>query len=245
MRRITLLTDFGTADGYVAAMKGVLCTRGAGVILEDAGHGLPRGDVAHAAWTLRRFWDRFPAGTVHLVVVDPGVGTDRAALAVEAGGILLVGPDNGVFTPVYDSGKPWRAVSLPIPEDASSSFHGRDVVAPAAAELAAGAALESLGPLVEDPVRLSFEPLPPGTGRVRTVDRFGNLITDLDGSALEGASRVEIGGRTVRVAAAYGSVAPGALLALVGSDGTVEVAARDSSAMSLLGAGVGTRVRVL
>lgn len=245
MRRITLLTDFGTADGYVAAMKGVLATRAPGVVLEDAGHDLPRGDVAHAAWTLGRFWTRFPRGTVHLVVVDPGVGTERAALAVEAEGLFLVGPDNGVFSPVYASGRRWEAVRLPVPEDASSSFHGRDVFAPAAAELASGAALDSLGPPVPDPVRFPADDAPAGAGRVRTVDRFGNLVTDLAGADLSDAAGVEIAGRTVPVAETYGAVAPGALLALVGSDGTVEVAARDASAAALLRVGAGAPVRLV
>lgn len=245
MRRITLLTDFGTADGYVAAMKGILASRAAGVALEDAGHDLPRGDVAHAAWTLGRFWDRFPHGTVHLVVVDPGVGTERAAMAVEAGGIFLVGPDNGVFTPVFESGRAWRAVELPVPEEASPSFHGRDVFAPAAAELASGAALDSLGAPLPDPVVLSFDEAAKGVGRVRSVDRFGNLVTDIDGQELEGAAGVEIAGRTVPVGRTYGTVDPGTLLALVGSDGTVEVAARDASAAAILRTGPGAPARVV
>ncbi len=245
MRRVTLLTDFGTADGYVAAMKGVLATRAPGVALEDAGHDLPRGDVAHAAWTLGRFWDRFPAGTVHLVVVDPGVGTARAAMAVEVDGIFAVGPDNGVFTPLLESGREWRAVRLPVPDDASPSFHGRDVFAPAAAELASGCALESLGPPVEDPVRLTAPERPAGQGTVRTVDRFGNLVTDIDGAELEGAEAVRVGGRTVPVARTYGAVEVGTLLALVGSDGTVEVAAREASAAAILRLGTGAPVRVV
>jgi S-adenosylmethionine hydrolase len=244
MRRVTLLTDFGTADGYVAAMKGVLATRAPGALLEDMGHELPRGNVHHAAWTFGRFWQRFPPGTVHLVVVDPGVGTDRAAMAVEAAGILAVGPDNGVFTPIFRSGHPWRAARLPIPDDASMSFHGRDVFAPAAAELAAGAALDSLGPRLDEPVMLPEPDSPPGEGTVQVVDRFGNLITDIDGAALADAEEVEIGGRRVAVAATYGAVAPGSLLALVGSDGTVEVAARDASAAAVLKVGVGAPVRI-
>lgn len=245
MRRVTLLTDFGTADGYVAAMKGVLATRAPGVALEDAGHDLPRGDVAHAAWTLSRFWDRFPPGTVHLVVVDPGVGTPRAAMAVEVDGVFAVGPDNGVFTPLFESGETWRAVRLPIPDDASPSFHGRDVFAPAAAELASGCALESLGPALEDPVRLSAPDRPAGQGTIRTVDRFGNLVTDVAGAELEGAEGVLVGGRTVPVARTYGEVEAGALVALVGSDGTVEVAAREASAAAILRLGPGAPVKMV
>ncbi|MEQ8329090.1 MAG: SAM-dependent chlorinase/fluorinase [Longimicrobiales bacterium] len=242
MGRVTLLTDFGTSDGYVAAMKGVLTTGAPSAVLDDAGHDLPRGDVSHAAWTLRRYWGRYPEGTVHLVVVDPGVGTGRRALAVEAGGRLGVGPDNGVFGLVVAAHPGWRAVSLPSPEGASSTFHGRDVFAPAAARLAAGASLDDLGESVDDLVRLPT-PEVGGDGRVRTVDRFGNLVTDVPGERL--AAGVEMAGRRIGSAGTYGEVAIGALVALVGSDGTVEVAVRDGSAAERLGVGVGEAVRLL
>ncbi len=243
-RRVTVLTDFGTADGYVAAMKGVLASVAPAARVEDAGHGLPRGDVAHAAWALHRYWGRYPEGTVHLVVVDPGVGTARRALAVEAEGRYGVGPDNGVFDMILERVGSWRAVSLEVSAGSSATFHGRDVFAPAAARLAAGARLEDLGPPAVDLVRLPGGSSSPGLGVVRTVDRFGNLVTDLPAASLVAGAQIEIAGRTVRSAETYGDVPPGELVALVGSDGTVEIAVRDGSAATALGAGVGAIVRV-
>ncbi len=243
-RIVTLLTDFGTADGYVAALKGVLATVAPDAHVDDAGHDLPRGNVGHAAWALGRFWSLYPVGTVHVVVVDPGVGTTRGAVALEADGRFGVGPDNGVFTRVVRRAGYWRAVVLEVPEGASTTFHGRDVFAPAGGRLAAGSRLEDLGRPVEDLVFLPEAGDVPDRGSVRTVDRFGNLVTDIPGSALESGCEVEIAGRRIVAASTYGDVSPGQLVALVGSDGTVEVAVRDGSAASALGVGPGTVVRV-
>ncbi len=243
-RRVTVLTDFGTSDGYVAAMKGALALGAPSAWVDDAGHDVPRGDVAHASWALGRYWSRYPGGTVHLVVVDPGVGTGRRALAIEADGRFGVGPDNGVFTRVLEVSGSWSAVALPVPPGASTTFHGRDVFAPAAARLAAGASLSDLGPTVGDPVILNGGASAAGQGAVRTVDRFGNLVTDVPAGLLTPTSRVEIAGLVVPAAGTYGDVAPGELAAIAGSDGTVEVAVRDGSAAAALGVGVGARVRV-
>src|SRR5688500_7663096 len=150
-RIITLLTDFGTADGYVGELKGVLATGAAGVSLVDIAHDLASHDVEGARLALARYWRRFPPGTVHLVVIDPGVGGERAALAVESEGRVLVGPDNGVLSPaLLHSGA--RCVALAVPPTAAPTFHGRDVFAPAAAELAQGIALDALGEPISDPV---------------------------------------------------------------------------------------------
>src|SRR5215471_2729823 len=145
MRRlITLLTDFGTADGYVGEMKGVLLSLVPDSDVVDITHDIRPQDVDHARLTLARVWRRFPRGTVHVAVVDPGVGSPRAALAVASDGRFLVGPDNGVLSPALLVGAA-RAVALPLPAHASASFHGRDVFAPAAAALARGEPLETLG----------------------------------------------------------------------------------------------------
>src|SRR5687768_13136661 len=180
---ITLLTDFGTADGYVAEMKGVILTRAPEASLVDVTHDVPPQDVECGRLALARYWRRFPPGTVHVAVVDPGVGTARAALAVESDGRWLVGPDNGVLSPaLLVAGA--RAVTLPIPSTAAPTFHARDVFAPAAADLALGAGLDWLGsPALELVVRRTPEPRrrPNGSieGQVITVDRFGNAITNL------------------------------------------------------------------
>lgn len=240
---ITLLTDFGTADGYVGEMKGVLLTRVPDATLVDITHEIPAQDVEMARLTLARVWRRFPAGTVHLVVVDPGVGTDRAALAMKSDGRCLVGPDNGVLSPallVAGAG----AVTVAVPANASASFHGRDVFAPAAASLATGASLESLGPAARQPmIRRTPEPqrVDDGVlaGVVIAVDRFGNAITNLVGLR---AGIVEVTDASLPLRRTYGDVPSGAALAIVGSSGLIEVAVRDGNAARQLGLTRGTPV---
>ena len=157
-RTITLLTDFGTADSYVAEVRGVLLSSAPGTTLVDVTNEIAPGDIRSAAYILGRTWHRFPKGTIHLVVVDPGVGSSRAALALRAHGHRFVGPDNGVFTPVLHDAEV-EAVELPLREGASSTFHGRDLFAPAAAALATGASLTSLGPRFAGmPHRLAYTP---------------------------------------------------------------------------------------
>jgi S-adenosyl-L-methionine hydrolase (adenosine-forming) len=219
MPTITLLTDFGTDDYYVAAVKGVLLRLAPGSTLVDVTHSVAPGDVEGAAWLLAAAARWHAAGTVHLAVVDPGVGSARGILALRAGGSFFVAPDNGLLTPILD-GAPgsWEAaqggwgsgveaheirredVFLPGP---GATFHGRDRFAPVAAWLARGEELAALGPRRDDPVRLAAAPpraegTPPipGTagavlhGRVVHVDRFGNLITDLPAEWL-GEARCE------------------------------------------------------
>jgi S-adenosylmethionine hydrolase len=192
---VILTTDFGTADGYVGEMKAVLHAQAPGATIVDITHDIPRHDVAHARLAVARFWRRFPSGTVHLVVVDPGVGSPRAALAVTCEGRYLVGPDNGVLSPALVDASA-TAVALRVPADASATFHGRDVFAPAAAALARGEPITALGsppdnaPIVHripEPVRG-----PGGTieGEVVAIDRFGNAITNL---TADGVAAVVVG----------------------------------------------------
>lgn len=241
---ITLLTDFGTADGYVGELKGTLLTLLPNALLVDIAHDLPPQDVESARLALARYWRRFPEGTVHLVVVDPGVGSPRAALAVESGGHHLVGPDNGVLSPALLAAGA-RAVALPTPARASATFHGRDLFAPAAAALAAGTPLDTLGvPHVAPVVRRTPEPRRTEdgalAGQVIACDRFGNLITNL--VSPRGGS-VEIAGRALGpLRRTYAEVPSGALVALVGSSGLVEIAVRDGSAARELALGRGAPV---
>jgi S-adenosylmethionine hydrolase len=242
-RVVTLLTDFGTADGYVGEMKGVLATSAPGVTIVDIAHDLAPHDVDSARLALARYWRRFPAGTVHMVVVDPGVGGSRAALAIASAGRLLVGPDNGVLSPaLLHAGA--RCVSLPVPPSAAPTFHGRDVFAPAAADLAQGIALDALGaPHAAPIVRRTPEATrrADGTlaGVVITIDRFGNAVTNL--MARHGGA-VDVGGRRIALARTYSEVEAGDPVALVGSSGLVEIAVRDGSAAAQLGLRRGSSV---
>jgi hypothetical protein len=244
---VTLLTDFGTADSYVAEMKGALLARAPGVTIVDITHEVPPGDVHAAHFLLSRAWPRFPAGTVHVAVVDPGVGSDRRALALTAQSHAFVGPDNGLFTSLLDAA---TVVALPIPALAAPTFHGRDVFAPAAAALATGGRLHDLGESVASPVRLSLPPVEAEGGGVRGVvlyvDRYGTLITNVPAAQLPARAVVMVAGRAIGpLRRTFASVAPGALVAFVGSGGTLEVAERDGSAAARLRAAVGTPVRVV
>lgn len=243
MALITLLTDFGTADGYVGEMKGVMYAMHPQAQLVDIAHDVAPQDVDGARLAIARYWRRFPLGTIHLVVVDPGVGTSRAALAVESDGRFLVGPDNGVLSPALLRSDV-RVVELPIPPQASATFHGRDVFAPAAARLAGGSPLEALGRAYDAPiVRRTPEAkrLTDGSvsGEVITVDRFGNLITNL--VAPRGGS-VVLGDRVVPIVRSYGEGASGDVVAVIGSSGLLEIAVRGGSAGGTLGVSRGAPV---
>jgi len=242
---ITLLTDFGTADGYVGEMKGVLLSRAADTAVVDIAHDIAAQDVDGARLTVARYWQRFPGGTVHLVVVDPGVGSERAALAVSSAGYFLVGPDNGVLSPALLMPGA-DVVALPISETVAPTFHGRDVFAPAAAALATGARLRDLGPPMRNPtVRRTPEPvrLHDGSlqGEIIALDRFGNAITNLVG--LHGGT-IEIDGTELPVRRTYSDAAPGRAVALVGSTGFVEIAVRKGNAAAQLGLSRGALVRL-
>ena len=228
---ITLLTDFGTADGYVAELKGVLFSAAPDVTIVDLSHEIPPQDVECGRLAVARYWRRFPSGTIHVVVVDPGVGSARAALAVNSDGRFLVGPDNGVLSPsLLANGA--RAVALPVPPTASATFHGRDVFAPAAASLATGTPIDALGAVCDDPVIRRTPEARRGSdgsliGEVIAIDRFGNAISNLIAPR---GGRIEVAGRVLPIVRAYADAAVGDVVALVGSSGFVEIAQRDGNA---------------
>ena len=252
MTIITLLTDFGTSDGYVAAMKGVIAAIAPDARVDDAAHDIPPGDVAGAALALRRYWRLYPAGTVHVAVVDPGVGSDRRGIALEVDGRFLVGPDNGVFTHVLREAERVQAVSLESAEyfraEVSATFHGRDIFAPVAAHIARGVRLVSLGARITDPVQLPW-PEPQRTadaveGVVVHADRFGNLITNIPGDWCARGSTVWLGERRIGpLFLTHADVAPGEPAALIGSAGFLEISVRDGSAAEVLAANRGAVVR--
>jgi S-adenosylmethionine hydrolase len=248
MTLVTLLTDFGTTDSYVAEVKGVILSLAPSASLIDITHAVSPGDIRAGAYLLGRSWHRFPAGTVHLAVVDPGVGTSRRAVALRVRDHAFVGPDNGLFSRVLRDA-PVEIVTLETPPGASPTFHGRDVFAAVAAALAEGRSLESLGsPLADIPVKLAYtEPHYEGksvVGEIVYVDRFGSLVTNLTPEVVPSYATIEVEGLDLGpLRRTFGDVPTGGLLAYVGSGGEVEVAVRDGSAARRLGMGVGGRVR--
>ncbi len=241
MAIVSLLSDFGLTEPYVGVMKAMVLSAHPSATLVDLTHQVPAQDVRAGAFLLASAASWFPRGTVHLAVVDPGVGTERRALAVQTDDAFFVGPDNGLLR--LAARKIRRSVALPLPAGSSSTFHGRDVFAPAAGRLAAGEPLSSLGrpagrlqPLDWPAPRRRGATL---RGEVIHVDHFGNLITNL--SALDG--ELQAGAfRTRRLHKTYGEVARGEPLALIGSHGLIEIAVRDGSAASLLALGRGAAV---
>ena len=242
---LLLASDFGLDSVYTGQMRAAALRAAPGVAVHDLWHGVPAHRVDLAAFLLPRLWCQGPPGAVVAAVIDPGVGTARRALAVRRVPFLLVGPDNGLFTAALEAGAEARLLEparLGL-AGLSTTFHGRDLFAPAAARLAAGTlAFTDLPHLPgAPPVRLALpgaERLPGGglRGEVVWADRFGNLVTSLPGEALPPAGwRLRIGGRTLPGLRTYGDVAPGDLLALVGSFGLLEAACREGSAQALLG----------
>lgn len=243
MPLITLLTDFGTADGYVAEMKGVLASAAPGATITDLSHDIPPQDVEAARMALARYWRRFPPGTVHMAIVDPGVGTERAAIAVSSGGQFLVGPDNGVLSPALFS-MDAECISLAIPANAAETFHGRDVFAPAAAALANGNSLHSLGEPWPNPVRRRTPEARRRedggiVGEILTIDRFGNALTNL---VTRTGGVVLAANRQIEIVRTYSDVEIGDLLAVVGSSGFVELAIRNGHAANQLQLARGSEV---
>ncbi|HSS02153.1 MAG TPA: SAM-dependent chlorinase/fluorinase [Kofleriaceae bacterium] len=244
MAIITLTTDFGTADGYVGAMKGVI-VRLAGSpapAIVDLAHDIPPGDIAHAAWVVATSTLEFPPGSIHVVVVDPGVGGARREVVVRARGRWYVGPDNGVLAYVADRTCEAYAIENERfrAEHVSRTFHGRDVFAPTAAAIASGEDPSTAGPRVELMGRLPWGARERGEGRIVHVDRFGNLVSDLPEA--EASAAVVIAGSTLPVVGTFEDVASGELLAYIGSAGTVEVAVRNGRADKRLGVARGARV---
>jgi hypothetical protein len=257
---VTFTSDFGLEDWFVGVVHGVIHEICPAAHVADLTHAIPAGDLARAAFVLEAACPDFPAGTIHLVVVDPGVGTARRAIGVRARGQLFVGPDNGVLEwALNDPNAECRELTATrfFRSDVSRTFHGRDVFAPVAARLAGGTKFEDLGPLVRDPVRLRHpdpEAVSGGlVGEVMLVDRFGNALTNISAGAIAAAFRglpesrleVEVAGRTVSgIARSYGDAAIGTLVAIIGSSGRLELAEVGGHASSRFGIGARDAVRV-
>jgi len=249
---ITLTTDFGASE-YVGAMKGVILSIAPEARVVDITHGIRSFDIRHAAYVVKSVTPYFPKGSVHLVVVDPGVGTSRRGIVIETEDYYYVGPDNGVFTFVRGIE---RAVELRL-KARSKTFHGRDVFAPVAARLAKGEDIASFGDEIEEIVRLPIEEAKLHgkaiVGEVLCVDAFGNVITNIEEPLLRKAKinygdriRVRIGGRELEMPflESYGFARRGELLALVGSEGHLEIAVNQGNASERLSLKGGEKVEI-
>lgn len=256
---VAMLTDFGTADHYVGAMKGVVLSICPDATIVDLTHGVAAHDVLAGSLELAACWRLFPPGTVFLAVVDPGVGTSRRGIAAEAGEYRFVAPDNGVLTAVFNQCPPKRVVSLTERRYAratiSKTFEGRDRFAPAAGWLARGVEVAALGSAVKDYATLDIPQATDIAGRVSgcvlSVDRFGNLVTNIPRSLLDrvvagGAITIQVGPHRIgSLVETYADAPPGEPCALVGSTDRLEIAVNGGRAVDLLNAAPGTEVVVV
>lgn len=253
---VTLLTDFGLRDPYVGIMKAVIVARAPQARLIDLTHEIEPQNIRQGAFALASAVGYCPNGTVHLAVVDPGVGTERAAVVVQTHRGRYVAPDNGLLTLALRVDPPvgaWRLTreQFFLPQ-VSATFHGRDVFAPVAAHLANGCAPQDMGEEMDPASLVTFRVDPPvvsggeARGAVLYVDRFGNLITNVRMSDVAGVvAGVRVGEATAPLVGAYQAVEPGAYLAVWGSSGYLEVSRNMGSASGSLGVGEGQRVDVL
>ena len=257
---ITLTTDFGIKDGFTGVLKGVIWGICPDAQIADITHTVSPQNIFEGAMALYRAVPFFPAGTVHIAVVDPGVGTKRRPMAAGLGGQFFVGPDNGLFTPEIEDAEqknlPVEFVHLNNPEywlpAVSLTFHGRDIFAPVGAHLAKGIDLIRLGTSFSDPVRIPL-PKPERTAEgwnahVTIIDIYGNITTDLLADQLEGRTEISfhIRGREIKgIVESYGWRSPGDLVTLMDSEGYIEIAEVNGSAGKTLGALPGDPVQVI
>jgi S-adenosyl-L-methionine hydrolase (adenosine-forming) len=257
-RIITLTTDFGLSDHFVGVMKGVISRIAPAAEVIDLSHGVEPYNIADGAFTIAQAYRYFPNRTIHVVVVDPGVGSARRPLLAEAAGQHFIAPDNGVLAMVLDAEPKSRVRHITAEKyflhPVSRTFHGRDVFSPVAAHLASGIPPAKFGKTVEDYLRASFDkPAKTGprtwTGMILKADRFGNLATNFHVDRFSAirthAFSLQLGSRSIaRLALTFSECAPGELFAIVGSSGYVEIAAAEGSAAQALGCGAGAPVRL-
>ena len=264
MSAISILSDFGTDDEYVGVMKGVVLSICPSVSIVDITHQIDPQDVHQAAYLIPSYYHYFPEGTVHIVVVDPGVGSQRDILAVTHGGHFFIAPDNGVLTLLLNTGKSDTIIRVDntdyFLEPLSSTFHGRDIFAAVGAHLSCGIELDALGTRtdVKDIVRLKglncrISQTGELIGKIVSIDRFGNLITNIDSislaafcqtSALKHAL-IHIGSLVISdLSRTYSDVAPTAPLALIGSRNYLEIAVNGGNAKEKLKTQKGDPVRL-
>jgi S-adenosylmethionine hydrolase len=253
---ITLTTDFGLADPFVGMMKGVLLGIAPDAQLVDLTHDIHSYDILEAAFVVESSYRYFPSGTVHVIVVDPGVGSDRRAMAATANGHIFVAPDNGVLSLILQNdavASPSRAFEITnkslFPGPISRTFHGRDIFAPVAAHLARGTPLESVGPRIVDFVKRPF-PVPRLQGNcllgtVLRIDKFGNMITNLRLADLGQRFTITVAGLPLtKLCSSFSEASPGEFFAIEGSSGLIELALNQGSAADRLKVGRGAEIKV-
>ena len=254
-RWITLLTDFGNKDVYVGVMKGVIAAIAPNASVIDLTHEIPPQDLIAARFALMNAYLYFPDDTVHVAVVDPGVGSDRRSIAIQTSNGFLVGADNGLFGGILERDRAIAAVELSNPRywrtsNPSTTFHGRDIFAPVGAHLAAGVDLKDLGQeiAVNSLVRLSLPEIAIDgeriTGCIQYIDVFGNLITNIPQQNLPSNPQVTVKKRSIRWGTTYSDAKERELIAFVGSHGFLEIAANRGNARQKLKASVGDIVLV-
>lgn len=242
---VTLLTDFGTTDYFVAAVKGVILTINPSATIVDITHEIPPQDIESGAFTLLTCYRDFPAGTIHMAVVDPGVGSTRRALVVSAGSQYFVGPDNGLFSYILDTERSHKTFELTeekyLRQPASTTFHGRDVFAPVAAALSNGVKANKFGPRIKDEVRLrSLSPVNRNAkleGRIIHIDRFGNCVTNFTRADLRNEKRLLVKRTVVETFRQFYADEGGSkneVFAIWGSAGFLELSVNGGSAAQLL-----------
>ena len=246
---LTFTTDFGTRDHYVGAMKGVVAGVAPEVRVFDITHEVPRFDIAEGAFAIAQAYSYYPVGTVHVVVVDPGVGSARRPLAAAIDGHFFVAPDNGVLSQVLDGADAAEIRTIEKRHglcQMSQTFHGRDLFAPTGAKLAGGMPFEEIGERVEDPLRLPPVAVSGGVGQVLHIDAFGNIVTSFGIHDLSDGAALVVAGKLVRSRSeAYASAPVGALFMIAGSSGYIEVSLSCGSAAAAIGAGVRAGDRVV
>jgi S-adenosylmethionine hydrolase len=260
MTTISLTTDFGIRNGFVGVLKGVIYNIAPNANIVDISHSIAPQDIHEGAFALWRAYAFFPGGSVHVYVVDPGVGTSRRPLAARLGEHFFVGPDNGLLAPIIEDaergGWPTEFIHLDNPRfwlpKVSNTFHGRDIFSPVAAHLANGVLLRELGTPFSDPVRMKLtRPEKTSTGftaHVTVIDIFGNVTTDLPASALQGRTDILLrlrGAEVDGISPSYGHRQIGELVAVVDSEDYIEIAVVNGNAAERLGARVGDEVQVI
>jgi S-adenosyl-L-methionine hydrolase (adenosine-forming) len=253
---LTLLTDFGLSDVYVGVMKGTIAQINPRLPVIDLTHQIPPQDIAIARFHLMTAYPYFPRGTVHVAVVDPGVGSARRAIAIQLEAGFLVGPDNGIFSGVLSQHRAIAAVELTNPHywhtiHPSVTFHGRDIFAPVGAHLGTGVLLSKLGDAID---LTSLTPLPFHNairtetgfqGVIQAIDHFGNLVTNISGDEIHSPWSIEIQGQTYPGRKTYAETNPGEVLGLIGSHGWIEIAVNGGNAQKVLGLEIESEISVL